>query len=70
MPEDTPLPEISECSVEKLPDGRLKVTHDSGTAALADDERQARLAGLRLRVLADATRASRDEITLWTGDPT
>jgi hypothetical protein len=53
MAEDRPLPEIPECRVEKLPDGRLKVTHHSGTAALADDERRARLAGLRLRVVAD-----------------
>lgn len=69
MDESTAVPEIPECSVERDGDGFV-VRHESGATAHAPDERRARLAGLRLRVLADATRASRDEITLWTGDPT
>lgn len=66
MAEGNPPPEIPECRVEELPDGRLKVIHNSGTTAIADDERKARLAGLRLRVLADLAY----EITFRTGDPT
>lgn len=59
------VPEIPECDVERTPDGGFKVTHESGTTALAPDERQARLAGLRLRVVADLTA---DEILFRTGD--
>lgn len=68
MDESTAVPEIPECSVERDGDGFV-VRHESGTTAHAPDERKARLAGLRLRVLADATRASR-ETKFWTGDPT
>lgn len=59
------LPEIPECDVAREGDG-LKVTHrGSGASALVpDDERKARLAGLRLRVLADLAY----EITFRTGD--
>lgn len=64
MPE---LPEIPECDVARVENG-LKVTHrDSGTSALVpDNERAARLAGLRLRIVADLVR----EIPFTTGDPT
>ncbi|MEV4837810.1 hypothetical protein AB0K05_25030 [Nonomuraea sp. NPDC049486] len=60
------LPDIPECDVEKTPDG-FKVVHESGTTAHAPDARKARIAGLRLRVLADL---ARDEIMFRTGDPT
>lgn len=66
MASQNDLPEVPECDVERHGDG-FKVTHqDSGTSAIAPDERTARLAGLRLRVLADLAR----EIPFTTGDPT
>jgi hypothetical protein len=66
MAENSPLPEVPECSIERHGDG-FKVVHESGTSALAPDERKARLAGLRLRILADLTSA---EALRLTGEPT
>ncbi|MGP3917605.1 hypothetical protein [Nonomuraea sp. 10N515B] len=46
------LPEIPECHVTRLDDGRLELIHESGRTATAHTERGAVLVGLALRILA------------------
>ncbi|MDX3099689.1 hypothetical protein [Nonomuraea angiospora] len=52
MPSDD-LPDVLECKVTRLDDGRLHLTHDSGRTATAHTVRGAVLVGAALRVLAE-----------------
>lgn len=47
------LPEIPECAVTRLDDGRLHLTHESGRTATAHNARGAMLVGAALRILAE-----------------
>ncbi|MFI9846515.1 hypothetical protein ACIHFD_56500 [Nonomuraea sp. NPDC051941] len=80
MPSDD-LPDIPECTVTRLDDGRLHLTHESGRTATAHTARGAKLVGMALCLLAEYGDPQppgmrpvhlewrHDEPTLRTGDP-
>ncbi|MEU6710056.1 hypothetical protein ABZ897_01140 [Nonomuraea sp. NPDC046802] len=75
------LPDVPECKVTRLDDGRLHLTHESGSTATARTAQGAELVGEALRLLAQHSAPQpppgmrpvhlewpHDDLTLRTGD--
>lgn len=57
-PHSRRLPEISECHVERLPDGRIQLRHKgTGDVEIVDAVDGVERAGMQLRILASYARA-------------
>ena len=53
-----PVPEVFQCTVRLLSDGRYEITHDrTGDAGIASDEESAQIQGVILRFAADLRHA-------------